>query len=162
MDSNALVQILQAALSNDAATRRSAESSFLSTWVPHPDTLYPSLLAVMQNDQLPEEIRCSAAVFFRRWIARPVVEGEGEEDSSAAFFHLSNAKAVQEGLLKAFTACPSKLVRKRLADAIGQVATIVAPYEEWRDLVQLVISSLQQGMQSERVNCLLEILIHPM
>jgi hypothetical protein len=151
MDSNALVLILQATLSNDAATRRGAESSFLSTWVPQPDHLYASLISIMQNEHLPEEVRCTAAVFFRRWIARPVAETtaagaeEEDDDSSAAFFHLSNAKAVQGGLLAAFTSCTSKQVRKRVADAIGQVATIVAPYEEWRELVQLTISSLQQG-----------------
>lgn len=144
-----LVQILQATLSTDAATRRAAESTFLTGWVPQPDRLFPALLAIMQNAQFPEEIRSSAAVFFRRWIARPVSSGEGsaqeDEDSSAAFFHLADPKAIQTGLLTAFTTCTSKVVRNRVADAIGQVATVVAPYEEWRELVQLIITSLQGG-----------------
>ncbi len=149
MNSGALVQILQATLSNEATTRRAAESTFMSTWVPQPDHLYPTLLSIMQNAQIPEEVRCTAAVFFRRWIARAVTEGSDEEDSSAALFHLTDPKAVQTGLLTAFTTCDSKLVRKRLADAIGQVASLISRYEEWQELVQLTISSLQQGKNSE-------------
>ena len=148
MDTSTLVQILQATLATDTATRRAAESTFLSTWVPQPNHLFPALLSIMSNGSLPEELQCAAAVFFRRWIARPVNENgkeDGDEDSSSAFFHLSDAKALQSGLLAAFTAARSKTVRNRIADAVGQVATIVAPYEEWRELVNLIVSSLQGG-----------------
>ena len=148
MDTNSLLQILKATLSTDAPTRRSAESTFLSSWVPHPDTLFPALLSIMSSHEggiITEEMQCTAAVFFRRWIAR----GSADDDRSAAFFHLSDAKAIQSGLLAAFTGTAFKSVRNRIADAIGQVASISAAYEEWHELVQLIISSLQGGGKCE-------------
>lgn len=64
--SSALVGVLSATLSPDAATRKNAESQLLSAQA-HPD-FAPSILHLAQDKESSYPVRMAAALNFKNWV----------------------------------------------------------------------------------------------
>lgn len=155
-----LVSILRATLSEQTETRRQAENIFLTQWVPRPRELFPQLATIMLSgagEGVSGEEQAMAAVFFRRWISRESsVGGKGAEGGATveqsqhpaltAWNELDEPRqrGCQRMLLEAFCRTDSRTVRNRIADAIGEVAVLVSPYEEWRELLELLVEMLSR------------------
>ena len=52
-------------------------------------------------------------------------------------------------LLESFNRSNNRTARNRISDAISQVASLVAQYEEWRELMEFLVVSLSNGAQND-------------
>lgn len=151
-----LVEVLRGTLSPKAEIRRQAEQLFMESWLQRPLELFP-LLCEMMASGVEDEVRCVAAVLFRRWIDREIPNAENTTNWAA--LGQEGQALCSARLLEAFRlSVGHKNVLNRVSDAIGQVATITCVYQEWPELLSAIAAILSAGQDEDEACACLRII----
>jgi hypothetical protein len=155
--------LLQGLLSNDNEARKQAENLFTATRNEHPHKLIVALLTVLQNPG-DEGVRHTASVYLWKCLRRKTAY---EEDTWAKLSpELSTA--VKNQLLVILPAEQTGIIRRKLAEAVGELGSFLCSKDaaqggdQWPELLPNVFGwNASSGARETALRVLREMIIEP-